>query len=170
MNKRTRMVGTGVLALALAGGGAGTAAALAGSGTAAASSTTSSLVVHDDSAVAASAADAALGRRERRELRAQLRQLVRHSEHAEFLVDTPKKGEITVDIDKGKLTNVSSTTIEITRRDGTTVSATITGSTHFFGLPESKLGSGDRVLLVQSGGDAVDVASLPPKPSSSATA
>ncbi len=169
MNKHTKFIGGGLLALALAGGGAGTAAVLAGPATAARATTASATVATADiPSVAGSSARP--GHCHRRVLLGQLRRLFRHSEHAEFLVNTPNKGEITVDVDKGTLTAISGSSIEITRPDGTTVSATITPSTHFFGLAESKLGSGDRVLLVQTGGNAVDVGARPPKPASSAAA
>lgn len=168
MKKHTKFIGGGLLALALAGGGAGTAAALAGPPTAARATTAPATAATADIALAGSSARPGHGHR--RALLGQLRRLFRHSEHAELLVTTPNRGEITVDVDKGTLTTISTSSIEITRPDGTAVSATITPSTHFFGLAESKLGPGDRVLLVQTGGNAVDVGALPPKPASSAAA
>lgn len=101
-------------------------------------------------------------------LRRDFRKLVRHTVHADLIVKTPT-GFKTVDIDRGKLTSVSSTSISLTRPDGPSVTATITSSTKFIGIPESKLAAGDRVLVVQTGGNAVLVGARLPKASAAPT-
>jgi hypothetical protein len=169
MNKRTTIIGASALALAGAGAGAGVGVALAGTSPAATPAASHAALANQDISLSAGSL---LGRhgggRIRCELRAQLRAMLRHAEHAEFIVDTPKHGFVTVDIDRGLLDSASSSSIEITRRDGHNVSATVTSSTHFFGLKEAKLAKGDRVILVQVGGDAIDVAAFPPKSPTSA--
>ena len=119
-------------------------------------------------ATTASTAGSASARLGRLGLRADVARLIRHTIHAQLIVHT-KKGFETIDIDKGKLTTDSSTTITITRADGASVSATITSSTKFVGLKESKLGTGDGVILVQHGGDALYVAARAPNTSSNST-
>ena len=101
-------------------------------------------------------------------LRRDFRKLVRHTVHANLIVKTPS-GFKTVDIDRGKLTSVSSTAISLTRPDGPTVSATITSSTKFIGLPESKLAAGDGVVVVQTGGNAVLIGARLPKATAAPT-
>jgi hypothetical protein len=98
-------------------------------------------------------------------LRADVVWLVRHTVHAELVVDT-KNGYRTIEIDKGRLTSDSSGTITIVRPDGPSVSATVTSSTKFFGLKESQLAPGDGVVLVQGSGNAIYVASRAPTSSS----
>ncbi|MGD0081577.1 MAG: hypothetical protein ABSD78_00075 [Acidimicrobiales bacterium] len=105
--------------------------------------------------------------------RGQLRQdviwLVLHTVHANLIVDTAQ-GYKTLDIDKGSLKSDSSTSISIVRPDGPTVSATITSSTRFPGLPESQLKSGDRVVLAQgAGGNALVVWARAPAASSASS-
>jgi hypothetical protein len=94
-------------------------------------------------------------------LRADVIWLARHTVHAQLVVDT-KKGYVTIDIDRGKLTTASSSTITIKRPDGPSVSATITSKTKFIGLTESQLAPGDGVVLVQHGGYALYVAARAP--------
>jgi len=95
-------------------------------------------------------------------LRRDVRYLVRHTVHAELVVKLPG-GYKTVDVDRGTLTSVSNTSITLTRPDGPMVSATITPQTRFFGLPEAKLSTGDRVIVVQTGGNAVLVGARAPQ-------
>ena len=97
----------------------------------------------------------------RGELRAHVVWLVRHTVHAQLVVDTPK-GFRTLTIDKGKLTSASSTTVTIKRPDGPSVSATITPTTKFIGLTESQLATGDGAIIVQHGGYALYVAARAP--------
>ena len=73
-----------------------------------------------------------------------------------------KKGYETVEFDRGTLTSSTSSSITLTRPDGPTVSATITSGTRVRGVPENKWASSDRVLLVQSGGNALLVFTRPP--------
>lgn len=89
--------------------------------------------------------------------------------HAQIIVKT-KTGYKTFEIDRGIVASVSSSSISLTRPDGPTVSATITSSTRFRGLPESKIHKGDRVIVIQTGGSAVLVGSRAPKSTSSSTA
>ena len=164
MSTRGRVIGGGALALVLAGGG--TAAGLAASGASAAAP-----AVSPSTALATSAATLSTQaplRGMRQDVRHHLRFLLRHTIHADLIVRT-KSGFRTLEIDRGKLTTVSSGTIQITRPDHVAVSAAITSSTRFFGLQESQLAKGDRVIVIQSGGDALDIGALPPR-SPSATA
>ncbi len=96
-------------------------------------------------------------------LRHEVRMVLRHTVHAELIVRT-KRGYETVEVDRGVVTSDSGATITIRRPDGPSVSATVTGSTRFVGLSRSQLVSGDRAILVQSGGDALLVASRPHPP------
>ncbi|MGH9170028.1 MAG: hypothetical protein ACRD0Z_04040 [Acidimicrobiales bacterium] len=88
--------------------------------------------------------------------------LARHTVHATLIVHTGH-GYQTIDIDRGTLSTDSSNSISIVRPDGPPVSATITSSTKFRGLAESKLAKDDRVVLVQgSGHKAIVVWARPP--------
>lgn len=101
-------------------------------------------------------------------LRREIVRTLSHTVHAELVVHT-KSGYVTVDVDKGTLTSASTTSLSLQRPDGPSVSAAVTSSTRFFGVPESKLARGDRTLMVQTGGNAVLVLSAPPKTSSSSS-
>lgn len=152
---RTRLasIAVGVLVGGLAAGGvaAATTTSTTSAGTKpAATSTDASSVVR-----AARLPD-------RRALSAEFRRLLRHTVHAELIVDT-KSGFKTVDIDRGTLTASPTTSISIVRPDGPTVTAAVTSSTRFRGIAEAKLASGDREIVVQSGGNALVVISLKPK-------
>lgn len=80
----------------------------------------------------------------------------------------------TWELDRGLFTSISTSTspatITITRVDNVKVTATITTATRFRGIPESKLASGDRVLVVQRDGIARTVASRPPAPAKTGVA
>lgn len=162
MNRGTKYVAGGLLTLALAGGGAGAAAAATGaasaSGSPAVALTSATSTAHHHHAHC------------RRPLQRRLRELLRHSVHADFVV-RHKGAWITVSVDRGKLNQASSSSISLTRPDGVTVSAKVTSSTKFFGIPESQLKKGDRVIVAQTGGNALDVRAMAPRAaSSSATA
>jgi hypothetical protein len=103
-------------------------------------------------------------------LRWDLIRLARHTVHAELIVKTAD-GFRTIDIDRGRLSSISGTSITIVRPDGPSVTARLTNATRYVGLPESSLAKGDRVLLVQGGGgNALFVAARPPATSTGATA
>jgi hypothetical protein len=82
--------------------------------------------------------------------------LARRAVHAELIVRT-RDGYRTIDIDRGTFKSDASGTITIVRPDGPTVSASLTKSTRYPGLTQSQLKPGDRVVLVQSGGNALAV-------------
>jgi len=105
--------------------------------------------------------DLSLGRRP-------LLRLLRHTVHAQLIVRT-KHGYETVILDRGTLESVSATSITIHRPDGPMVTESISASTRFRGLPESKLAKGDRVVTAQINGTAVVVGALPPKPAGGGT-
>lgn len=97
-------------------------------------------------------------------LRRPLRRLLRRGVHADIIVRTPS-GYKTIQIDRGTLDSASSTSISLTRPDGPIVSAAVTSTTRFVGIAESQLTKGDRVIVVQTGGDAVVVRARPPRTS-----
>jgi hypothetical protein len=145
----------------LLGASAGAAAiALAAGGVAMASTPSATKPAATKTASAAASTSSAKAHITKGELR-RLTWLARHTVHANLIVDTAH-GYKTVDIDRGALTTATSTGISIVRPDGPTVSATITSSTKFRGIPESQLANGDRVVLVQSHGDALVVWAAPP--------
>lgn len=164
MSTRARVIGGGALALVLAGGG--TAAGLVASGASAAAAARPSSAAMATSA--ATLSTQAPARAIRQDVRRHLRFLLRHTIHADLIVRT-KSGFETIVIDRGHLTSVSSGEISITRPDHVAISAVITSATRFVGLEKSQLAKGDRVIVVQSGGDALDIGALPPR-SPSATA
>ncbi len=86
------------------------------------------------------------------------RSILARTEHAELIVRT-KTGFKTIDLDRGKVTAVSSSSISVTRPDGVVVTATINSSTKFRGLPQSQVVDGDRALVTQSSGIAISVRS-----------
>jgi hypothetical protein len=86
------------------------------------------------------------------------RSIAVRTEHAELIVRT-KTGFKTIDLDRGKVTAVSSSSISVTRPDGVVVAATINSTTRFRGLPQSQVVVGDRALVTQSSGVAISVRS-----------
>jgi len=115
-------------------------------------------------ATASASASASLTGKGARTLRQDVIWLARHTVHATLNVHTAHDYK-TLDIDRGRLTSDSSSSISIVRPDGPTVSAAITTSTRFPGLPESELAKGDRVVLVQTSGKAIVVWARLPKSS-----
>jgi hypothetical protein len=153
-NLKTKMLGAtgGALVLAMAAGGvayASTPSSVTASKPAAATSTVSATHQID-----------------RAKLRREVRRVLRHTVHAQLIVHT-KGGFQTLDIDRGVVVSDSSKVLTIKRSDGPTVSATITGSTQFYGLTSSHIVAGDRAEIVQTGGNALLVASRAPKSASS---
>lgn len=100
-----------------------------------------------------------------------LRRLLHHTMEAQFVVRTKGGGRETFEYDRGVLRSVTSTSITITpaATPNSTVSATITSSTRFKGLPESQLQPGDHVALLYQGGNAVVVGAKAPKPAGSSS-
>ena len=94
-------------------------------------------------------------------LRHEVRVVLRHTVHADLIVRT-RHGYENLELDRGTLTSDAGNVLTITRPDGPSVTATVTAKTRFFGLPEAKLATGDKVLLVQTGGDALVVAARKP--------
>jgi hypothetical protein len=97
------------------------------------------------------AKDGALTRPKARSL---IRRLLRRSVHASFVVKEGSKGYVTVTLDKGKVQSVSTTSITVLRADGVTVTTGVTSTTKFLRTTESTLTAGERVVLVEVGGDA----------------
>lgn len=135
MTKRTKIAlvaGTAVLALAGIGGGVAVA-----SGDTPPSSATASA-----SAVAASPAAAHVRR---------ARALLRRAEHAEVTLRT-KQGDRVVDVQRGQVTSVSSTSVVVRSKDGFTATYTVNGTSKVRSRKKAaSIGDvhrGDRVTVV----------------------
>ncbi|HEV2361541.1 MAG TPA: hypothetical protein VGS21_07555 [Acidimicrobiales bacterium] len=87
-------------------------------------------------------------------LRERLAKMLRRSPHLEFVVKDKAGQWITVDIDRGAVTSISSTSITIERPDGVSVTAKIDSSTHFRKTPEGQIHDGARAIIVQWSGSA----------------
>jgi hypothetical protein len=162
LKSRLLAVTGGAVIVALAAGGV----AMATTPSAAPAPATQSTV-----ASAANAGSTILGgaTASRGQLRDDVIWLVRHTVHANLIVDT-SQGYKVLDIDRGTLRSDSSTSISIVRPDGPTVTARISSSTRFPGLPESQLSQGDKVVLAQgSGGNALVVWARPATSSSASS-
>src|SRR4029077_641182 len=75
------------------------------------------------------AAGGSTGKASRR--RGLIQRLLHHSVHAEFVVKDGTSGYVTVDLDRGAVQTVSSTSITVLRPDGVTVTAAVTSGTKF---------------------------------------
>ncbi|MGO9196978.1 MAG: hypothetical protein ACLQK4_07590 [Acidimicrobiales bacterium] len=152
-NLKTKLLGAtgGALVLAMAAGGVSYAST--GSGAA-----TPATPVAASKTVTATQIDRVLWRQE-------VRRVLRHTVHAELVVDT-RHGFKTIDVDRGVVQSDVSNVLTIKRPDGPTVTATITGSTHFYGLSATQIGSGDRAIVIQTSGNALVVASKAPSSTS----
>jgi len=82
---------------------------------------------------------------------------LRRAVHAEVVVPATNGGYHTIDLDRGVVTAVSATSITIQRADGVSVTASLTSSTR---QPRGAPQSGEEVLVVSSGGDALLVRPL----------
>lgn len=102
-------------------------------------------------------------------LQRRARALLRRTVHADLVVRT-KSGFETVDVDRGKVTAVSASSITIARPDGVSVSAGITSTTKFRGLTQAQVAAGDPAAVVQTSGNALDVFSKAPGSTSSSSA
>jgi hypothetical protein len=94
--------------------------------------------------------------------------LLRRAVHIEAVVRT-KSGYETVDVDRGTVASISPTSITITRPDGPQVSANITPTTKFRGVQQSQIQDGQTVRVVQTGGNALQIAERPPSGSSASS-
>ncbi|HKH89016.1 MAG TPA: hypothetical protein VKA05_09330 [Acidimicrobiales bacterium] len=142
--------------------------ALAAGGVAMATTPSSTPSAQTSATTVASASSAVLGGASvsRGQLRDDVIWLMRHTVHAGLIVDT-SQGYKVLDIDKGALRSDSPTSVTIVRPDGPIVTARVSSSTKFPGLPESQLKPGDAVVLAQgSGGNALVVWARPATASS----
>jgi hypothetical protein len=92
--------------------------------------------------------------------------LLQRAEHAEMIVRT-KSGFQTIDIDRGTIGSISSTSISLTRPDGVVVTATISSTTKFAGLTQAQVAVGDKAAVIQSSGTAISIRSRTATSSSS---
>jgi hypothetical protein len=83
-----------------------------------------------------------------------IRRLLRRSVHASLVVKDGTSGYITVDIDRGAIKAVSTTSISIVRPDGVTVTDSVSSSTEFVRTTEASLKPGTRVVMIGAGGSA----------------
>jgi hypothetical protein len=83
-----------------------------------------------------------------------LGRLLARTAHASLTVKDKSGRWVTVDLDRGTVQSVSSTSITILRPDGVTVTEAIDSSTRFLRQPQSSVVVGDRVVLVAEGGTA----------------
>ncbi|MGH9029698.1 MAG: hypothetical protein ACRDV4_08810 [Acidimicrobiales bacterium] len=102
----------------------------------------------------------------RRQQLARLVKLLRHAVRVQIVVPATNGGFRTVDIDKGTVTALSSTSITVAPLDGSSpVSATITSSTHE--PKNTTISQGESVYLLSSDGNALII--RPAKTKSSST-
>ncbi len=85
-----------------------------------------------------------------------LRQLTLYTVQADLVMHT-RNGYRSYEVDRGHLTSLTTREITIRCPDGPSVAATITRSTKFFGRPFLGLALRDRIVLVKSRGNALDV-------------
>ena len=83
-----------------------------------------------------------------------LRRLLARSAHASLVVRDRSGQWVTVDVDRGTVKSISSTSITLLRPDGVTVTAVLSSSTKFLRQPESSVVAGDRAVVLQVGGTA----------------
>jgi hypothetical protein len=83
-----------------------------------------------------------------------LRKLLARTAHASLTIQDKSGQWVTVDLDRGTVQSISSTSITILRPDGVTVTAPLDSSTKFLRQAESSVVVGDRVVVVQEGGAA----------------
>ncbi|MDA8026153.1 MAG: hypothetical protein M0T78_06400 [Actinomycetota bacterium] len=94
--------------------------------------------------------------------------LFRRAEHATIDVYSKKNGMVTITVDRGTVTAISSTSITITHPDGTTVSVPVSSATLFPKLSETTISSDIsantpvRALVVQKSGVASRVIASTP--------
>ncbi len=84
------------------------------------------------------------------------RRILKRAVHVEVVAKT-SSGYETVDIDRGAVQSVSSGSITITRPDGPQVTAKITPTTKFQGTQQGQVQQGQRVVVIQTGGNALSV-------------
>ena len=92
--------------------------------------------------------------------------LLHRAEHAVVTIYSKKSGSVVVTLDRGVLSAISSTSLQLTHLDGTTATAAITSATKFPNASEATLagdiasGTAVRVYVVQVGGSAKSVVEL----------
>jgi len=150
---RKAAIGTG-LVLGSLGVGGGTAALLSGASASAATSPPST---------ATPKAGAATGQKIRRYLR-------RHTVDATITVKT-KNGYETLNLARGTVGAISSTSITVNSPDGTSLTASINAQTKFHNTSVGQLSTGDKVGVLASAGVAkvINAPKLPTSSSASST-
>ncbi|MHB8457855.1 MAG: hypothetical protein ACYDBS_09250 [Acidimicrobiales bacterium] len=98
-------------------------------------------------------------------LRWEIRHLLRRTVHADLIVHA-RQGYQPFLYDRGVSQTDTASSITIKRPDGPIVSAAITSTTRFVGIKQAKLASGDRTIVVQSGGTALLIATRSPSSTS----
>lgn len=85
--------------------------------------------------------------------------LARRVVHAELVVKGKAGTYKTVDIDRGTISALSSSSISVTRPDQAKVTEAVTSTTRFPGKAASQLKAGDKVIVASSSGAAIAVRS-----------
>lgn len=93
------------------------------------------------------------------------RTLLERTDHATFEVRGKGKGKwVTIELDRGKVTSVSSSSIVLHLPDGSSVTETITSSTKFTGITgASSIRPNVRATVISENGDALRIAQKPLK-------
>lgn len=98
--------------------------------------------------------------------------ILRRAVHVDAVLRGKDRTFHTWQLDRGLFSSLSTSAaparITITRADHVTVTAAVTATTKFRGIPENQLASGDRVLIVQRDGTARTVVSRAPAPAKGA--
>jgi hypothetical protein len=97
-------------------------------------------------------------------IEARIGKLMRRSVQDQFTVKGKNNTWVTVNIDRGTVSSISSTSITVSIPDGKTVTAPITSTTKFVGIKEASIVSGDRVIVVEKNNSAVLIGTMKPKP------
>lgn len=91
------------------------------------------------------------------------RTLLERTDHATIEVRGKGKGKwVTIELDRGKVTSASSSSIALSLPDGSHVTETITPSTKFTGIKSaSSIRTGVRATVISENGDALRIAQKP---------
>lgn len=91
--------------------------------------------------------------------------LLRRAIYAQIIVEGKGHTTHTITYERGTFTGISAGALHLTRPDGVLVSAPITTTTKFKGVPQASLVSGMRVRIVERDGSTTSVVGHSPKPS-----
>ncbi len=110
-----------------------------------------------------SAADNSCRKNRAKLIKRRIAKVLRNSVQDQFIVRGKNNTWVTVNVERGTVGSISSTSITVNVPDGNTVTAPITSATKFAIIKEANIVAGDRVIVVEKNNSSVLIVTMKPK-------